>query len=172
MEDNYAFLTISPHGNIQHIIEEEQRNLSAEQSILPFYPLFCPIKKIESGTNSKKQRLILTEYQQLFQCPKTVFTLEQPCISGNALYRRLQWNRRDEISHGGLDFNGTKLQEYAFLYGNCKTNATGPSAEYVLQSLTFKVFRLCIITFTVNKDFPKYYKWKENCSIWTANNSR
>ena len=172
MEEKYTFLTLSPHGNIQHIIEEDQRELSTKNLITPFYPLICPIKKIENNTNSQNQRLILTEYQHLFQCKKTVFTLEQPCLYKNRLYRRLQWNMQDDLPYSDIDFNGMKLNTNSFFYGTVKTKLQEDCIKKSNSLLTFKVFRLCIITFTINKDFPNYYTWKENCSIWTANNSR
>ena len=172
MEDNYTFLAISPHGNIQHRIEEEQRKFSSEYHITPFYPLICPIKKLENSTNFKNYRLILSEYQQLFQCSKAVFTAESPRLYKNGLYRRLQWNSENKIPHSDLDFKGLKLKEYAFFYGNCKTSTATQPAEFSLQPLTFKVFRLCIITFTLKGNNFSYYTWKEMCSVWIANNYR
>ena len=178
MEVNYTFLTLSPHGNIQHIIEEEQRFFSTGHTIRPFYPLICPVKELTNEINSQEQHLILAEYQHLFQCKKTVFTLEKPCLSGNALYRRLQWNQQDILHYDDIDFNGIKLNTNSFFYGTVKKDldkVKEPKEVFFKTNsslLTIKVFRLCIITFTVNENNPLFYTWKEKCSVWTANNNR
>ena len=157
MEENYTFLTISPHGNIQHIIEEEQRLFNTEHSISPFYPLICPVKKLTNGLNSKEQHLILAEYQYLFQCKKAVFTLDKPSLAGNAMYRRLRWNHPGIMNFDDIDFNGINLNTNSFFYGTIQKDPGDFKAqkELVFKTnstlLTFKVFRLCIITFTVKK---------------------
>lgn len=172
MEENYTFLTISPHGNIQHIIEEEQRKFSSEHCIMPFYPLICPVKNLENSTNPKDYSLILSEYQHLFQCQKTVFTLEKPSLSGSALYRRLQWNQQDLLASAPLDFNGINLNTNSFFYGTAQKDVKEDFFTKNATLQTFKVFRLCIITFTVKENNPSYYTWKEICSVWIANNNR
>ncbi len=178
MEVNYTFLTLSPHGNIQHIIEEEQSFFSTEHSIRPFYPLICPVKELTNGINSKEQHLILAEYQHLFQCKNTVFTLEKPCLGGNALYRRLQWNQQDILCYDNIDFNGINLKTNSFFYGTASKGLNEAKDQNEVFSktnsalLSFKVFRLCIITFTVKENNPLFYTWKEKCSVWIANNNR